>query len=294
MEKSNKIPVHPRAPYGESSSRLNIDNFVHYSNFTLPGGQLVVCAFSGSHQDAIKKGFAARKASKAKDKDYWQLPYLPLNPYNIRRTYKAIIQVNSQSRKGGAAWVILRNLNLNLPHRLQIAFSKIVQREADRLSRELKPTEITHLFKESYHLKSTPRYKLLDYDISVDRSASPAPRAAPIQSSRNPKRIFKGIIAINGKEHHLTGAGNGAISSLTNTLNTSLRIVLDVTEYKEHAIGKGKDVKAATYIKCNVDENEQQKVWGVGIHEDVVQASLVALLNASSSIGDQPAARIES
>src|SRR5882757_2757789 len=124
------------------------------SNDVLVGGQLVVCAFSGSHQDAIKKGFAARELSKAKIEDLWQLPYLPLDPFDIGRTYEAIIRVNSQSGKGGAAWIILRNLHLDLPRGLQIAFSKIVQKEADRLSRELKPTEIIHLFEDSYHLRS--------------------------------------------------------------------------------------------------------------------------------------------
>ena len=257
------------------------------SNDVLAGGQLVVCAFSGSHQDAIKKGFAARELSKAKIEDLWQLPYLPLDPFDIGRTYEAIIRVNSQSGKGGAAWIILRNLHLDLPRGLQIAFSKIVQKEADRLSRELKPTEIIHLFEDSYHLRSTPRFKLLDYDISADRSTSPAPMPGQTQSSENPKRMFKGVIAINGQEHHLAGVGNGAISSLANALNLSLGIVLDVADYKEHAIGEGKEVKAATYIECTANGNEQQKVWGVGIHEDVVQASLMALLSAASSIADR-------
>ena len=258
------------------------------SNNVLAGGQLVVCAFSGSHQDAIKKGFAARELSKAKIEDLWQLPYLPLDPFDIGRTYEAIIRVNSQSGKGGVAWIILRNLHLDLPRGLQIAFSKIVQKEADRLSRELKPTEIIHLFEDSYHLRSTPRFELLDYDISADRSTSPAPEPGQTQSSKNLKRMFKGVIAIDGQEHHIAGVGNGAISSLANALDLSLGIVLDVTDYKEHAIGEGKEVKAATYIECTANGNEQQKVWGVGIHEDVVQASLMALLSAASSIADRP------
>ena len=181
---------------------------------------------------------------------------------------------------------------MDLPRGLQIAFSKIVQKEADRLSRELKPTEIIHLFEMSYHLKSTPRFELLDYDISADRSTSPSPLPSQTHSSKNPKRVFKGVVAISGQELHLTGVGNGAISSLANALNVSLGIVLDVTEYKEHGIGEGKEVKAATYIECTVDGNEQQKVWGVGIHEDVVQASLMALLNAISSIADLKVAKV--
>ncbi|OXV07559.1 hypothetical protein Egran_04677 [Elaphomyces granulatus] len=262
VEKSNKIPVHPRAPYG---------------------GQLVVCAFSGSHQDAIKKGFAARELSEAKNEDLWQIPYLPLDPFDIGRTYEAIIRVNSQSGKGGVAWIILRNLDLDLPRGLQIAFSKIVQKEADHLSRELKPTEIIHLFEDAYHLRSNPRFELIDYDISADRSTSPAPELGQTQSSKNLKRMFQGVIAIDGQEHHITGVGNGAISSLANALK-SLGIDLDITDYKEHAIGEGKEVKAATYIECTASGNKQQKMWGVGIHEDVVQASLMALLSAASSV----------
>lgn len=256
------------------------------SNNILAGGQLVVCAFSGSHQDAIKKGFAARKA---KNEELWQLPYLPLDPFDIGRTYEAIIRVNSQSGKGGAAWIILSHLHLDLPRGLQIAFSKIVQEEADRLSRELKPTEIVRLFEENYHLLSKPRFELLDYDISADRSTSPAPVPGQTQSSKDLKRRFKGVIVIDGQEHHLVGVGNGAISSLANALNKYLGVVLDVLDYKEHAIGEGKEVKAATFIECTASghgDKEQQKVWGVGIHQDVVQASLMALLSAASSIID--------
>lgn len=262
VETSNKIPVHPRQPYG---------------------GQLVVCAFSGSHQDAIKKGFQLRKAQGATDESHWQIPYLPLDPQDIGRTYEAIIRVNSQSGKGGVAWVILRQLELDLPRGLQVAFSKIVQKETDMLGRELLPREITKLFEDAYHLKGNPRFSLVDYDITSDRSSSPAPPApGKTQSNRNLRRVFKGVIEIDGKEHIITGVGNGAISSLANALRT-LGIDLDVADYKEHAIGEGKAVKAATYIECTAG-NSTQKVWGVGIHEDVVQASLIALLSAASSV----------
>jgi 2-isopropylmalate synthase len=253
------------------------------SDTALSGGQLVVCAFSGSHQDAIKKGFAARESSKAKNEDHWQLPYLPLDPFDIGRTYEAIIRVNSQSGKGGVAWIILRHLDLDLPRGLQIAFSKIVQKEADHLSRELKPTEIINLFEEAYCLRSNPRFELIDYDITADRSTSPAPGLGRTQSSKNLKRMFKGVIAIDGQEHHITGVGNGAISSLANAIK-ALGVDLDITDYKEHAIGEGKEVKAATYIECIASGDEQRKVWGVGIHQDVVQASLMALLSAASSV----------
>src|ERR1700712_3044682 len=142
VEKSNKIPVHPRAPYG---------------------GQLVVCAFSGSHQDAIKKGFNKRDKDGATRESRWQIPYLPLDPQDIGRTYEAIIRVNSQSGKGGAAWIIQRNLELDLPRGLQVAFSKVVQKRADHFGRELLSSEISDLFETTYFLKGNPRFKLVDY-----------------------------------------------------------------------------------------------------------------------------------
>jgi len=262
VEVSNKIPVHPRAPYG---------------------GSLVVCAFSGSHQDAIKKGFQNRKKAGADSESQWQMPYLPLDPQDIGRTYEAIIRVNSQSGKGGAAWIILRNLELDLPRGLQVAFSKIVQKRADEVGRELLSNEIQDLFEQTYFLKENPRFKLVDYTISTDRSVSPAPPVpGKRQDTTHLKRRFEGVISIDGQEHDLKGMGNGPISSLANALS-SIGIELDVADYKEHAIGGGRDVKAASYIECTA-AGSNQKVWGVGVHEDVVQSSLIALLSAASNV----------
>jgi 2-isopropylmalate synthase len=268
-EESTKIPVNERWPYG---------------------GQLVVCAFSGSHQDAIKKGFQVRKKNHATDDDKWEVPYLPLDPQDIGRTYEAIIRVNSQSGKGGVAWVILRSLELDLPRGLQVAFSKIVQKEADAKNRELLPREIQRLFEETYHLRSNPRFTLVDYNITAVRAptSNPATTKATttqqgegVTNTSTAKRQFAGVIAIDGVQHPIVGVGNGAISSLANALH-SLGIDLDVADYKEHAIGEGREVKAATYIECTASSSHE-KVWGVGIHEDVVQASLIALLSAASS-----------
>ena len=262
VEESNKIPVHARAPYG---------------------GQLVFSAFSGSHQDAINKGFQQRAKQKLTAEDPWQVPYLPLDPQDIGRTYEAIIRVNSQSGKGGVAWIIHRSLELDLPRALQVAFSRIVQKEADVLGRELLPREIQKLFEDAYYLNDNARFTLVDYEISVDRSSSPAPpEPGKVQNTQNLKRRFTGVIAIDGAQHSITGIGNGAISSLTNALRT-VGVDLDVTDYKEHAIGKGRDVKAATYIECTV-AGSPERAWGVGIHQDVVQASLTALLLAASSV----------
>jgi 2-isopropylmalate synthase len=260
VEVCNKIPVHPRAPYG---------------------GSLVVCAFSGSHQDAIKKGFATR-ADKAYD-DRWQIPYLPLDPKDIGRDYHAVIRVNSQSGKGGAAWIIQQYLHLDLPRGLQVAFSKVVQRVADERSRELLPVEITELFEKTYFLKENPRFSIVDYTISVDRSTSPAPPApGKTQDTKDLMRVFEGVVAIGDKEYKLRGRGNGPISSLANALK-EVGVDLDVNDYKEHAVGKGRDVKAATYIECTT-AGTNQRVWGVGIHQDVVQSSLNAVLSAASNV----------
>ncbi|KAF8473489.1 hypothetical protein BDZ91DRAFT_676186 [Kalaharituber pfeilii] len=264
VETSTKIPVNPRAPYG---------------------GQLVVCAFSGSHQDAIKKGFQSRKDKGLADDDHWVMPYLPLDPADIGRTYEAVIRVNSQSGKGGVAWVIQRALELDLPRGLQIAFSKVVQAEAEALNRELKPREIQRLFEKQYFLTPDcqPRITLVDYEFSTDRSASPIGLG---KQSANSKRTFVGIIEMDGREHSIKGVGNGPISALANSLK-SIGLDVDVKDYKEHAIGTGRDTKAATFIECVGDG---KAVWGVGIHEDVVQASLIAMLSAASSfVSSRPA-----
>jgi len=136
----------------------------------------------------------------------------------------------------------------------------------------------------TYFLRENPRFTLVDYSISTDRSASPVPPApGKTQDTKNLKRLFEGVISIDGEEHKIKGVGNGPISSLANALH-SVGIDLDVADYKEHIIagGPGRDSKAATYIECTA-AGSAQKVWGVGIHEDVVQSSLIALLSAASS-----------
>ncbi|KAI0451094.1 hypothetical protein F5B21DRAFT_391015 [Xylaria acuta] len=261
VESCTKIPTHQRAPYT---------------------GSLVVCAFSGSHQDAIKKGFQNREHQGLLAEDPWELPYLPLDPMDIGRTYEAVIRINSQSGKGGAAWVILRKLQLDLPRGLQATFSKTIQRYTDSLGRELLTNEITDLFEKTYLNRENPYFTLIDYSITPDRSHSPIPPpAGQTQDTKNLMRIFEGVIAIDGKEVKIRGRGNGPISSLAAALK-DLGIDLDVHDYKEHAIGEGRSVKAASYIECKVSDSEQT-VWGVGIHEDVVQSSLIAMLSAANN-----------
>ncbi|KAG9253635.1 uncharacterized protein F5Z01DRAFT_657808 [Emericellopsis atlantica] len=262
VEACTRIPVHERAPYG---------------------GSLVCAAFSGSHQDAIKKGFQNRQKQGLSAEDPWQgMPYLPLDPQDIGRTYEAIIRVNSQSGKGGAAFIVHSKLQLDLPRGLQVAFSRIVQQRAEELGRELKPEEITNLFKKSYFLDETPRFNLIDYAITPDRAPSPAPATlGQTQDTKSLMRIFEGVLMADGQEYKLRGRGNGPISSMVAALKP-VGLDFDVQDYKEHAIGEGRGVKAASYIECK-PSGSKQTVWGVGIHEDVVQSSLMALLSAASN-----------
>ncbi|CAN6647983.1 2-isopropylmalate synthase 2, mitochondrial [Trichomonascus vanleenenianus] len=254
VERCNKIPVHPRAPYG---------------------GSLVVCAFSGSHQDAIKKGFARYENNKAQNPcSCWQIPYLPLDPKDIGRTYEAVIRVNSQSGKGGAAWIILKSLELDLPRGLQVAFSSIVQREAEFKGRELKSAELTELFENEYHLtESSSNYKLISYDIA---------QSSTVKESRD----ATAVIEVKGTEHNLAGTGNGPISSFLDALDKALGIQFDVQTYHEHSIGKGSKTKAATYIQMQVQGSNVVE-WGVGIHEDVAQASILAILSCLQRVKEK-------
>ncbi|KAK9465397.1 hypothetical protein V1512DRAFT_265807 [Lipomyces arxii] len=247
VEQCNKIPVHERAPYG---------------------GQLVVSAFSGSHQDAIKKGFNDREnlvalSGKTPENVHWQIPYLPLDPKDIGRDYEAVIRVNSQSGKGGAAWIILTQLGLDLPRGLQIAFSQVVQKEAEVTGRELKASEIEALFRKEYITNS---FILKDYDIiRVDEQS----------------RKFIGTVDLAGRETKLTGVGNGPISSFTDALTNGFGVKVEIWDYKEHAIGQGSNVRASTFVEIMVNGKERR--WGVGIHEDVVQASILSILAGYAS-----------
>ena len=261
VEECNKIPVHPRAPYG---------------------GDLVVCAFSGSHQDAINKGFKEREKQDAKDTDRWQVPYLPLDPKDIGRNYEAIIRVNSQSGKGGVAWIISRTLELEMPRGFQVAFSKVVQKRTDTLGRELLAREIQQLFEETYHLTANPRFTLVDYNITTDRASSPAPpQIGKSLNTRDLRRHFDGVVDDRGTEYHIKGSGNGPISSLASACR-HLGFDLEVGDYAEHSLGRGRDVKAAAYIECVAPETEE-RIWGIGINTDTVQASLLAFLSAAAS-----------
>jgi 2-isopropylmalate synthase len=233
------LPLHPRHPYA---------------------GELVFTAFSGSHQDAIKKGFAAREAQ---NDAMWEVPYLPIDPADLGRSYEAVIRVNSQSGKGGVAWILEQDRGLKLPKRLQADFSAHVQALADRTSRELNASDIGELFDATYLPAATDRLVLRDYH----------------ESGQTGDRLFIGRVAIDGEERSLSGRGNGLISGVVAALGEA-GITLDVADYVEHAIGHGADARAAAYIECRLPDG--RTVWGVGIDPDIATASVRAVLSAAN------------
>jgi 2-isopropylmalate synthase len=236
----NQLPVHPRHPYA---------------------GELVYTSFSGSHQDAIKKGFAAQQT---RNDGLWEIPYLPIDPKDLGRDYEAVIRVNSQSGKGGVAWVLEQDKGLKLPKRLQADFSGHVQALADQTSRELNADDIWTLFERTYLPSDQPqRYTLEAYDET---------RAA------NGERIFAGSIADHGAIISVSGRGNGLISSVLAGMRDGLGVELEVADYVEHAIGVGSNVQAAAYVECRTADGKT--IWGVGIDEDVATASVRAVLSA--------------
>ncbi len=227
------------------------------------GGDLVFTAFSGSHQDAIKKGFAAQEQ---RNDPLWAVPYLPIDPADLGRSYEAVIRVNSQSGKGGFAWVIEQDQGLKLPKRMQAHFSRHVQELADELCRELQAGDIWDVFRRVYRLEEPQHFQLVDWDET----------RAP-----DGTRIFAGKIGVDGQEQSVSGRGNGLISSVVATLAESFGVSLEVRDYTEHAMGAGSDARAAAYVECTTADG--RTVWGVGIDEDVGTASVRAVLSAANA-----------
>jgi 2-isopropylmalate synthase len=228
------------------------------------GGELVFTAFSGSHQDAIKKGFAAQEQ---RNDQLWAVPYLPIDPADLGRSYEAVIRVNSQSGKGGFAWVIEQDQGLKLPKRMQAHFSKHVQELADQLGRELQAGDIWDVFQRVYRLGGPQRFQLEDYEETR------APDGA---------RIFAGKIGVDGKVQSVSGRGNGLHSSVVATLDEAFGVKLEVRDYTEHAMATGSDARAAAYVECVTPTG--QVIWGVGIDEDVATAGVRAVLSAANAI----------
>ena len=237
------MPVHPRTPYA---------------------GDLVFTAFSGSHQDAIKKGFAAQAA---RNDPLWQVPYLPIDPVDLGRSYEAVIRVNSQSGKGGVAWVIEQDKGLKLPKRLQADFSRHVQSLADETSRELNAADIWQRFAATYLPRPTDRFVLRDYE----------------ESGGAGQRLFVGRVKVDGEDRSIAGRGNGLISGVIAALGSSTGPVLDVVDYNEHAIGYGADAQAAAYVECRTVDG--RTVFGVGLDTDIATASVRAVLSAANRAG---------
>ena len=242
VEYCNQLPVAERHPYG---------------------GELVFTAFSGSHQDAIKKGFAAQER---RNDQMWAVPYLPIDPADLGRSYEAVIRVNSQSGKGGFAWVIEQDQGLKLPKKMQADFSRHVQALADELGRELHADDIWTVFRKAYRLDDPQHFQLVDYEEAKAHDGT---------------RVFAGKIAVAGQVQSVSGRGNGLISSVVATLGEHFGITIDVRDYSEHALTGGSDARAAAYVECVTGDGHV--VWGVGIDEDVATASVRAVLSAANA-----------
>jgi 2-isopropylmalate synthase len=244
VEYCNQLPVHERHPYA---------------------GDLVYTAFSGSHQDAIKKGFEwlerdAAKAGVPVDRFTWGVPYLPVDPKDLGRSYEAVIRVNSQSGKGGVAYVMKSEHHLDLPRRLQIEFSGVVQRHTDDEGGEVGPQQMWEIFSGEYF--SDRRFALVGYEAAT----------------ADGKVTLTAEITAGGENRTVTAAGNGPIDAFVHALS-DVGVDVRVLDYAEHALTSGEGAQAAAYVECAVDG---ATYWGVGIDANIVTASLRAVLSAAN------------
>lgn len=233
VEHCNQLPVHPRHPYV---------------------GDLVYTSFSGSHQDAIKKAFAARK-----DGDIWNMPYLPIDPKDLGRSYEAVIRVNSQSGKGGIAYLLEAEYGLELPRRLQIEFSQVVQAVMDLEGKELVAKDLWQLFEREYAL------------------SAPAPANATTSEQPGGSVRVTADVEWAGAVMPVQGQGNGPIDAFVNALNAATGRSVRVLDYHEHAIGSGAQAQAMAYMELRVDE--RHTVFGVGRDTNIVSASFKAIVS---------------
>jgi 2-isopropylmalate synthase len=236
-EYCNRLPVHPRHPYV---------------------GDLVYTAFSGSHQDAIKKGFAALGA----DYETWGVPYLPIDPKHVGRSYEAVIRVNSQSGKGGVAYVMKEEHGFDLPRRLQIEFSKTIQHITEDSGTEITPGRMWDEFCAQY-LPASPRHVLVGHEL---------------RSGADGHTLITAQLVIDGEHRTVVGEGNGPIDAFVHGLRMELGATLDVVDYAEHAIGQGSEATAVAYVEA-VDGKGTVR-WGVGTDPNIITASLRAVLSA--------------
>jgi 2-isopropylmalate synthase len=248
VEYCTNLPVHPRHPYA---------------------GDLVYTAFSGSHQDAIKKGLedlearARERGSRVVDME-WEAPYLPIDPHDVGRTYEAVIRVNSQSGKGGVAYLMKSDHKLDLPRRLQIEFSKVVQAYTDADGGEVSSGTLWEIFQAEYLAPDQP-LKLISVISATGTGRHDSVTARVVDE---------------GREREIVGEGNGPVSAFVDAIST-LGHRVRVLDYHEHALSAGGDALAAAYVECEVGEGEDSEVlWGVGMDANIVTASLKAVSSA--------------
>ena len=237
VEYCNQLPVHPRHPYA---------------------GDLVFTAFSGSHQDAIKKGLNALRSS---NDPQWEVPYLPIDPADLGRTYEAVVRINSQSGKGGVAFLLEKDHGVSLPRRLQISMSQKIQKIADETGKEISTSEIWEIFHTNFVMpKSGHSFK--NYSLKTSDATDLSDH-------------IKAEIEINGKNHEISGSGNGPIDAFVNALNQKLSIDIKVSDYHQSAISSGSDAQAAAYIELQKGDKTS---WGVGINPNTTKASFEAII----------------
>jgi len=240
VEYCNQLPVHPRHPYA---------------------GDLVFTAFSGSHQDAIKKGFNAIKKS---NDPKWEVPYLPIDPADLGRSYEAVVRINSQSGKGGVAFLLEKDHGVSLPRRLQISLSQKIQKLADKSGKEISSSQIWDIFEESY-LKPINNFSYIKHS----------------SSSKEEIHSLELTMNMNNEETIIEGSGNGPIDSFINGLCNKVGVEIKVADYHQSAISSGSDAKAAAYIEL---EKDSKTFWGVGIHPNTTRASFDAIIVGLSKL----------
>jgi len=240
-EYCNRLPVHPRHPYA---------------------GDLVYTAFSGSHQDAIKKGLAAIEALKVNGVyPQWEVPYLLLDPAHVGRTYEAVIRVNSQSGKGGVAYIMETEHQMVLPRRLQIEFSRAVQTVAEDTGTEISPAALWSVFEREYFPAQAP-LELVRHELRTDGDHAE----------------ITAYLLVAGEPRMVTGSGNGPIDAFVRSLREGAGVAIDVVDYSEHTLGRGSDASAVSYVETTGPDGKTR--WGVGIHPSILTASLRAVVSA--------------
>jgi 2-isopropylmalate synthase len=234
-EYCNRLPVHPRHPYA---------------------GDLVYTSFSGSHQDAIKKGFAALP----NDYQVWGVPYLPIDPKHVGRTYEAVVRVNSQSGKGGVAYIMETEYGMVLPRRLQIEFSKTIQTITEDTGTEISPSDMWKAFEAEY-FPADPPMQFLSHEAITDEGGA----KVTVQ------------LHVDGQIHTVTGQGNGPIAAFVHGLKKDLGVEIEVHDYAEHAVSAGTDARAVAYVEAQAPDGTIR--WGIGTDESILVASLKAVIS---------------